>query len=270
MPKRPHPTPQTAPPSAAIYVRVSTEEQAKSGYGLDVQQERCAAMAVAKGWTVDAAHVYADEGISGTKLASERPGLAALLAAVAAGQIHAVIVLALDRLGRKTTIILDLVEQIIAAGVEVVSCKEALDTTTATGRFVLSLFAALAQLERDNIVERTTSGRNARGKKDGEKGGRVPYGYVRAAGGILIDSVAAAVVRRIFGMNKRGTSLRHIAAELNAADIATPKGGSLWYPATVAVILNNKASYTGGTRGASEERWPAILEPSSRSIPSFA
>ncbi len=115
MPKRPSPTSQTSPPSAAIYIRVSTEEQARSGYGLDVQQERCAAMATAKGWTVDPTHMYADEGISGTKTAAERPGLAALLQAVAAGRIHAVIVLALDRLGRKTTIILDLVEQIIAA-----------------------------------------------------------------------------------------------------------------------------------------------------------
>lgn len=96
MPKRPIPTSQTSPPSAAIYVRVSTEEQAKSGYGFDVQQERCAAMATAKGWTVDLTHMYADEGISGTKTAAERPGLAALLHAVAAGRIHAVIVLALD------------------------------------------------------------------------------------------------------------------------------------------------------------------------------
>ncbi len=87
---------------------------------------------------------------------------------------------------------------------------------------------------------------------------------MRAAGGILTDPAAAAVVRRIFGMNKRGTSLRQIAADLNAAGIATPKGGSRWYPATVAVILNNKATYTGGNRGESEERWPPILESKSR------
>ncbi len=68
--------PPRKPPAAAIYLRVSTEEQAKSGFGLDVQRERCSAMAVAKGWTVDAEHIYRDEGISGTKTAADRPGLA--------------------------------------------------------------------------------------------------------------------------------------------------------------------------------------------------
>jgi DNA invertase Pin-like site-specific DNA recombinase len=76
MPKRPTAKPQTAPRSAAIYIRVSTEEQATSGFGLDVQRERCSAMAVAKGWTVDAEHIYRDEGISGTKTAADRPCLA--------------------------------------------------------------------------------------------------------------------------------------------------------------------------------------------------
>jgi hypothetical protein len=113
-------------------------------------------------------------------------------------------------------------------------------------------------------VERTTSGRNARGKVDGERGGRLPYGYVRAAGGILIDPAAAAVVRKIFGMKKRGASLRQMATELNAAGIATPKGGSVWYPATVTIILNNKASYTGGQRSSLSPRLPPILESKSR------
>src|SRR5262245_25772148 len=85
---------------AAIYLRVSTEEQASDGYGLAVQRERCRAMATVKGWSIVAE--FNDEGISGTKDASGRPGLAALLAAAEAGEIDAVIVLALDRLGRKT------------------------------------------------------------------------------------------------------------------------------------------------------------------------
>jgi site-specific DNA recombinase len=177
-------------------------------------------------------------------------------------------VLALDRRGRETKVILDIVERITNAGAEVISYKEALDTATPTGRFVLSLFAGLAQLERGNIVERTSSSRNARGRKDGEKGGRVPYGYVRAAGGILIDP--AAVVRRIFRMSSHRYTLRQIAQELNDASISTPKGGSVWYPGTVAVILKNKPIYTGGKRGDSEARWPAILESKSRSVPSVA
>src|SRR5689334_9449296 len=86
---------------AAIYTRVSTEDQTE-GYGLDVQIERCRAQAVAKGWNVVAE--FSDPGISGTKGANERPGLSALLEAAQKQEIDTVIVLALDRLGRKTAL----------------------------------------------------------------------------------------------------------------------------------------------------------------------
>lgn len=238
---------------AAIYLRVSTEEQASEGYGLAVQRERCAAMATVKDWTV--VGMFADEGISGTKDASERPGLAALLAAATAGELDAVIVLALDRLGRKTRLVLDLVEQLAAAGVSLVSCKESLDTATPQGQFALTLFAALAQLERDTIVERTTAGRNQRGKVDGEKGGRLPYGYSRLPTAIVVDAEAAAIVRRIFALRASGATLQAIAAQL---DGPSPRGGA-WYASGVSDILKNEAAYRGGARGASTVRWPAIL-----------
>ncbi|MEI2610479.1 MAG: recombinase family protein [Candidatus Promineifilaceae bacterium] len=95
---------------AAIYLRVSTDEQAEK-FGLDVQNEKCRAMATVKGWPVAAAFV--DEGISGTVDEKERPGLAALIAAAEAGQIKALIVAALDRLGRKTRLVLDLVDKLV-------------------------------------------------------------------------------------------------------------------------------------------------------------
>lgn len=238
---------------AALYVRVSTEEQATGGYGLAVQRERCLAMATVKGWSVVA--TFADEGISGTKDASERPGLAALLAAAEAGEIDAVIVLALDRLGRKTQIVLNLVERLTGFGVSLVSCKESLDTATPQGQFVLTMFAALAQLERDTIVERTTAGRNQRGKVDGEKGGRLPYGYKRLPTEIVVDAEAAATVRRVFALRASGASLREIAAQL---DGPSPRGGS-WYASGVSDVLRNEAAYRGGTRGDSAVCWPAIL-----------
>jgi len=243
-----------APIRAAIYVRVSTDDQARDGYGLDVQRERCRAMAVVKGWSLVAE--YADEGISGTKDASLRPGLAALLSAISQHEIDAVIVLALDRLGRKTRIILDLVDLIVDADAELVSCKESLDTTTPAGRFVLTIFAALAQLERDNIVERTTSGRNQRGKTDGEKGGRLPYGYVRSPVGIVVDEEAAAVVRRIVALDQAGASLRQIAREMAAPG---PSGGK-WHASSVSAVLASKDAYRGGMRGASAVCWPRILD----------
>jgi site-specific DNA recombinase len=240
------------PTRAAIYIRVSSEEQV-SGYGLDVQRERCRAQAIAKGWSI--AGEYEDAGISGTKDASARPGLAGLVAAAEIGNIDAVIVLALDRLGRRTRIVLDLVDQLAVAGVDIVSCKESLDTTTPAGRFVLTMFAALAQLERDNIVERTTAGRNVRGKKDGDRGGRLPYGYVRSASGLVVDPDAAGVVKRIFRLRAERRTLRDIAAIMQSP---SPRGGA-WFASGVREILINEPAYRGGSRGESAEHWPAIL-----------
>jgi len=249
---------------AAVYVRVSTEDQAREGYGLEVQRQRCIAMAQAKGWGIPVCE-YADEGISGTVDESERPGLARLLEDVEDGNIDAVVILALDRLGRKTSLVLDLVDRLASAGAELVSCKESLDTSTPQGQFVLTMFAAMAQLERDVIVERTTAGRNARGKVDGERGGRVPFGYVRtfdavtgAADGVTVDEDAAVVVKRIFRERKDGEALSAIAEELNADRISTARGHQ-WHASSVRTVLQNAGSYTGGARGASDVRWPKLI-----------
>lgn len=255
-PERRPPTVETHTVQTALYLRVSTEEQSKEGFGLDVQLRRCEAQAIVKGWDVAPEHIYRDEGLSGTLEASERPGLRALLAAVHAGQVGAVIVLALDRLGRKARIILAVVDEITEAGCNLVSCKESLDSTTPAGRFVLTMFAALAQLERDNIVERTSSGRDERGKLDGEKGGRMPFGYIRTERGPAIDREAAAVVKTIFRLKRKGASHRAIIAVLGE----TPApGGHRWHPSTISTILANEAAYRGGRRGDSQIRWPTIL-----------
>lgn len=247
------PAPRAGKPRVALYIRVSTEEQAITGFGLAVQRDRCRAMAVVKDWS-DVVE-YADEGISGTKEAADRPGLQALLDAVSQGDVTAVIVLSLDRLGRKTRIVLDLIEHLTKHDVVLVSCKESLDTATPQGQFVLTMFAALAQLERDTIVERTTAGRNARGKQDGEKGGRVPFGYSRTEQGIEVDQAAAVLVRCIFGLKLQGQSLRTIARGLPGSG---PQGGN-WGPSSVSAVLANEDAYRGGQRGDSSVRWPAIL-----------
>jgi site-specific DNA recombinase len=242
---------------AAVYVRVSTGDQAEDGYGLDVQLQRDTAQIVAKGWKQ--AGVYEDLGISGTKDENERPGLAALLADARAGKFDALVVLALDRLGRKTRLVLELVEKLAEAGVDLVSCKESLDTSTPQGRFVLTLFAALAELERDSIVERTTAGRNERGRQDGERGGRVPMGYIRADHSrIEIDPQRAGLVRRMFAMRRSGMTLLAIAAQLNSEAITTMRGHR-WHASSVREVLENESIYRGGHRWQSDVRWPVIL-----------
>ncbi|MBI1294291.1 hypothetical protein GC175_04955 [bacterium] len=254
----------------AIYLRVSTEEQGDK-YGLDVQDTMTRAMATVKQWQV-VEPPFVDDGLSGTLDVESRPALAALLAAAEDGKIDAVIVSALDRLGRKTSLVLALVERLAKHGVIIVSCKESLDTSTPSGQFVLTMFAALAQLERDTIVERTTNGRNQRGKVDGEKGGRVPMGYRRIevepetdeSGkrkpvlNVAVDKDGAKLVTWIFRERAKGQTLTAIADGLNKDGHTTARGGR-WHASSVREILLNEDAYRGGKRGESGLQWPKLL-----------
>ncbi len=242
----------------AIYTRVSTTEQAKDGFGLDVQSDQCKAMAFVKGW--DVVKVFRDEGVSGVKDETGRPGLASLIQAIEDDEIDAVIVSALDRIGRSTRLVLRFVDAFSSKRVELVSCKESLDTSTPSGKFVLRMFASLAELERDTIVERTTNGRDKRGTIDGEKGGRMPYGYKRNGNGIDINDREADIVRIVFCLKDNNRiSMNAIAIKLNDDGIKTRRKGARWYPSSILSILKNRDKYLGGYRGDSKVRWPAIL-----------
>lgn len=246
--------------ACAVYLRVSTDEQAQSGLGLAAQLERARGMAAAKGWPAPA--VYRDEGLSGTLAPERRPALARLLAAVRAGELDAIIVADLSRLGRHTVTVLNLLEELRVRGITFVSCKEALDSSTPQGQFVATMFAALGQLERDMIAQRTRDALGQLAQTTGDAGGRIPYGYVRVgepgSGVVRVNMAAAAIVRRIFNASRRGDSLRDIARKLNSAEISAPLGGH-WRHTTVASILSNRALYAGGKRAESAQRWPAIL-----------
>lgn len=245
----------------AAYLRVSTEEQADSGLGMEAQRKNVQDMATRKGWA-EVTH-YRDEGVSGTKDVAKRPELAKLLAAVRAGEVDVVVVSSLDRLARNTLLVLDLVNEIATrCGVAFVSVKEAdiIDSTTPQGLLALTIFAALAQFERDQIAQRTKDAMAARGRRDGERGGRLPYGYLRTAESIAVDPYCGEVVRRIYGMRRRGLSLRAIAAQLEQEGIPSPVGGP-WLFTAIRSILAHEKTYQGGRRGASEKTWPQILEP---------
>ena len=123
----------------------------------------------------------------------------------------------------------------------------------------MRMFASLAELDRDNIVQRTTEGRDARGRIDGERGGRVPMGYTRTEEGVEIVPDEAEIVRQIFSKRGAGATLTVIADGLNKQGIKTRRGGK-WHASSVRQILMNEDKYRGGFRWESEIRWPVILE----------
>lgn len=252
---------QHGPSRVVAYYRVSSEEQAISGLGLDAQRAKCQGMAAAKGWNL--VNEYSDEGISGGKPPRRRPGLAGLLDDVRAGQVDAVIVAALDRLARDAEFTLTFERELRERGVALLSCRETFDTSTAVGKMFLTMLAAVGEFERNVGAERTKAALGQLGKTTGDKGGKVPYGYARAGENgdalVEVDGHAAPVVRRIFQHRADGWTLREIADALNADQVMTPRKGNRWHPSSVMDVLGNEDAYRGGRRADSPVNWPPIL-----------
>lgn len=237
--------PQPQAVNIAAYVRVSTEEQAESGLGLDAQRSRCSAICQAKGWPEPT--FYVDEGISGVKSLDKRPALQRLMDDAQSGLVDVLVISSLDRLGRRLVIVLNLVEELCYHNqVALVSCKESFDTSTPQGTFVMHMFVAMAELERGMISQRTREALAEREKRDGEHGGGLPYGYMRTPY-VEEDPNTGPIVRKVFALRKKGLTLRAIGDAVDKAHTS------------VAEILNNEAIYRGGKRGNSDTHWPVIL-----------
>jgi DNA invertase Pin-like site-specific DNA recombinase len=212
------------------YCRVSTDEQAREGVSLEAQRERIQAYAAAKG--LDLVDILVDEGASGKDLA--RPSLQDLVARCEDGGIGHVIVWKLDRLTRRTQHLLTLVEEVfLAQQIELHSVSESLDTSTPHGRFVLTLFGGLAQMERELTAERTRSAMAYKRKK-GQPTSHPPLGF-RANGrrGRMVPvPEELETVRQILQLWRQGRSYRSIASELASEGVKTKRGGR-WHHPTV-------------------------------------
>lgn len=143
------------------YSRVSTRGQVVSGTSLDEQQEALTRAGV------EEKNIFTDAGVSGAK--KERPGLDAMLSRLREGD--EVVVPSLSRLGRSLADLMTLVDRLRNMGVEVSFLSEGFDTRTVTGRAMLGVFGALAEMEREQIAERTALGRE-RARALGRVGGR--------------------------------------------------------------------------------------------------
>jgi len=244
------------------YIRVSTEEQATEGYSLDAQERSARAYAVAREWP-DVAEVYADAGVSGAT--RDRPALKRLLAAAAAGTIGRLVVTKLDRIGRRAADILAIEEELDAAGVERMYIKDSIDTSTPVGRMLRTVLAAVAELERDMILERTKSGLVEKARKGEVWRSRGVYGYTYlpsdkkagTPGRLDVDPATTPVVQRIFTSLAAGTSASALAVELTAEGVPSPRGGAMWSHATIAHMVKNPL-YTGR---AAYGRAYRILDP---------
>ncbi len=179
---------------AALYVRVSTDEQAKHGYSIRSQKEKLEAYCVSQDWEI--ANFYIDEGKSAKN--TERPALQKLLSDVRSGVIDVLLIYRLDRLTRSVLDLYKILEELEQYNCKFKSATEIYDTTTPTGRLFITLVAALAQWERENLVERVKVNMLKKASLGEWTGGIIPYGYRSENKKLYIVEEEAEIVREIF------------------------------------------------------------------------
>lgn len=215
--------------AAAIYCRVSTDEQAERGTSLTDQQTRCTAFCAAEDWPV--AEVFIDEGISGAT--TERPELGRLIAAASRGLFNRVVVTDPDRLSRDLVDGLVIERDLTHLGVEVVYLIQ-----PTMGTLERQIRGVIAEEERRKIRDRTSRGLRATAAAGGWPGGPPPFGYRIQSNDdghsiLVINNDEAAVLRHMIDalVDQRLTTWQ-VAAELNASHTPTASAGrALSHPA---------------------------------------
>jgi len=196
--------------NTAIYVRVSTEEQAKEGYSIRAQIDKLKSYIMIKDWTFY--KVYADEGISGKNI-TDRPAINELIADIKAGRVNNVLVYKIDRLTRSTRDLIELTELFIDQNCAFNSLMESIDTKTASGRMFLKIIGIFAEFERENIIERVTLACEKKVKEGYTLGNfTTSYSYDREKGERVqtINPAEAEIVKEIYAMYVEGNMWRHI------------------------------------------------------------
>ncbi len=218
------------------YVRVSTGEQAEAGISLDAQRHRVSAYCAAHGLKL--AGVFADEGISARKTAN-RPGLQGALAALRRREVAGLVAVKLDRLSRTTRDVLDLVAAAERQGWALHSIEERLDTGSPHGRFVVTILAAMAQLEREQIAARTKAAM-AELRRQGRRTSRHPrFGYRFDGNKLVATQREQRLLTRILELRAGGLGARRIVKALTETGTPNPRTGRPWNVGTLRAILRS-------------------------------
>lgn len=221
----------------AIYVRVSTDEQANEGYSISAQKERCSKFVDSQeDWNIT--KVYADPGHSAKNL--KRPAMQQLMNDIELNLFDVVVVYRLDRMVRSVLDLHQLLKIFEKNNVKFKSVTEVFDTTTAMGKFFITMVGAMAEWERNNLSERVSMGMEQLTREGNWKGGVVGYGHDRIDGKMVMIEDEAQVIRNMFDWYiNGGLSDRKIAHKLNDMGITT-RQGSLWTEGKVRRIMISK------------------------------
>ena len=233
-------------PLAAIYVRVSTQEQAELGFSLDAQQEALENYAKALGYEIF--KIYKDSGRSAKDM--KRPELMKLLKAAEEKKFSAIFTYKLDRFSRSLKDLILTIDKLKDLGIDFVSLQDKIETTSASGKLMFHIISAFAEFERNIIGDRTKFGMHRKAREGGFIT-KAPKGYKLENKHLIPHEEEAEQVREIFReFADTDTSITKLAKKHNMT------------PAGMKKLLQN-TTYLGKVKFAREEsqgKHDAILD----------
>ena len=224
-----------------LYSRVSTEMQV-DGFSL-AGQKTCLTNFVQRE-QMKIVGEYEDAGKSGKSIEG-RPAFKRMLNDIRNGlAVDYVIVYKLSRFGRNAADVLNSLEVIQDYGVNLICTDEGIDSSQASGRLLISVLSAVAQIERENILEQTMNGRREKARQGLWNGGQAPFGYKLVDGKLEINEEEAKIVKKIYERYVTSSiSMRSLAIELNRLGATRKERGNIlgdfWGESSVRRILNN-------------------------------
>lgn len=237
--------------NVVAYIRVSTDGQCGDDkFGLEVQREQITEYCSKNDMNI--LKWYTDEGESGAK---ERPGFDEIVyGEVSNPPYEAVVVAKSDRVARDINIYYYYKMLLVKKDVKLISIAEDFGQFGVFASMLEAFTLCVAEMERDNINKRTSSGRKAKASKGGYSGGRPPYGYTPLNGKLVIVPEEAEVVRFVIESKDNGKTFQTICDALNAMG-KTNRSGTKFSISTLQVIIDNKPLYQGMYRYGKDSEW---------------
>lgn len=219
---------------AGVYIRVSTEDQAREGFSLGEQQEKL--LQLCKFKELEVYNVYKDAGISAKDM-EHRPQFQAMLQDMKAGKINYIVAYKLDRITRSVRDLEELISVLEQYNCYLLCDRDDVNTSTANGRFFVRMLTVLSQLEIEIVSERTKFGLNG-AIKSGHIPGVRPFGYTKSNDRkMIVDNSTRPYVEKIFDMYLEGKSFQTIANYFKKNNIYPKKK---WKDTTIQKIIDNK------------------------------
>ncbi len=221
----------------AIYVRVSTVEQAQEGYSIPAQIALLKKYAQTYGYVIT--KIYQDAGISGKNI-QDRPGLLQMLEDAKQHKFDVILIWKLSRLSRSLLDMLGVVDLLQQNNVSLLSYSEHFDTSTPIGKMLLQLLGSIAEFERNTIIENVKMGMNQR-FKEGLSKSSIPFAYSYSDSNkeVLVDSKKAETVREIFRRYAAGANIQQLTDYINGLGY-TNRLGRKWRHEMLVKMLSNE------------------------------